>query len=319
MENYSNKNDETYRILTDEDVDRLLTMPEAVAAIRQAFLAKHNGHLKHFTRFSIGGEGGALVFTPGAETESAQAIGFRVYDTFHNEEPGHTQVVAVFNSRTGVLKGLVLGYLLGGLRTAAINAVAIQAMSREDAHVLGVLGSGFQASLHIQAATAVRDFQKVLIYSPNPEHRQMLADTMTEKLGIAVDAASSSAEVVRSADVLICATTSTQPAFEAEWLHLGMHINTIGPKSKEAHELPLEAAQRSQVIATDSLAQVDAYGKPFFLFDTPERKRMVELDEILAGGTPGRKSPQDITLFCSVGLAGTEVVLANRLLELAQS
>ena len=83
-----------------------------------------------------------------------------------------------------------------------------------------------------------------------------------------------------------------------------------------AYELPLEAARRAAVIVTDSLAQVDAYGKPFFLSGS-DRARMVELSEVLAGRQAGRLSDEDVTLFCSVGLAGTEVVVADRLLTLA--
>ena len=91
--------------------------------------------------------------------------------------------------------------------------------------------------------------------------------------------------------------------------------NTIGPKFTEAHEVPIETAPRAEVIATDSLAQVDAYSKPFFLANTPERERMVELSDVVVGRRAGRLSEDGITLFCSVGLAGTEVVVADALLE----
>jgi ornithine cyclodeaminase/alanine dehydrogenase-like protein (mu-crystallin family) len=74
------------------------------------------------------------------------------------------------------------------------------------------------------------------------------------------------------------------------------------------------AARKSHTIVTDSLQQVDgydSYASPFFLQDTPERKRMIELDELVAGKRKGRSSPDELTLFCSVGLAGTEVVVAD--------
>jgi ornithine cyclodeaminase len=315
----SSQNNGSFPIYTDEDVDRWLPMPVAIEAIRKAFLAKYQGHLPALTRFSFGNDSGSLVFTPGEETENTKAIGFRLYDTFRNDLPGHTQMVIVFDSQTGVLKGLVLGNLLGGLRTAVINAVAIHEMSRRDVKTMGVLGSGFQASLHIQAAVAVRDFERAVIFSPNQEHRQALAEAMTTKLGIAIDALDSAQDVVRQSDVLICASRSSSPIFHAEWLKPGTHINTIGPKTRDAHELPLDAARLSKVIATDTLAQVEAYQGEFFLDGTPDRPRMVELDKIVAGEITGRDSPQDITLFCSSGLAGTEVVLANTLIELASN
>lgn len=103
--------------------------------------------------------------------------------------------------------------------------------------------------------------------------------------------------------------------FEAEWLRAGTHINSIGPKLKRGHEVPFEAAARSQVIATDSLEQVDAFNT-FFLAGRPERARIAELSDIVTGKREGRVNQDAITLFCSVGLAGTEVVLANEVLKL---
>lgn len=81
-------------------------------------------------------------------------------------------------------------------------------------------------------------------------------------------------------------------------------------------EIPNDLPRKSQVIATDSLQQIDSYSQPFFLLETPERNRMVELSEIVAGKEKGRLSSGDVTLFCSVGLAGTEVVIADVALEM---
>jgi len=83
--------------------------------------------------------------------------------------------------------------------------------------------------------------------------------------------------------------------------------------------MPYELAQWSQVIATDSPEQVDSYPEPFFLLGTPERGQMLDLSEIVVGKQNGRSFPNDITLFCSVGLAGTEVVVANEALKLWQA
>ena len=143
---------------------------------------------------------------------------------------------------------------------------------------------------------------------------QAFAGELSQKTGVPIEALSSAEDVVRRAEVLICATTSTTPILDADWLRPGMHINTIGPKYKGRHEFPVEAARKSHTIVTDSLQQVDgyeSYAPPFFLQNTPERKRMIELDELVVGKRQGRSSPDELTLFCSVGLAGTEVVVAD--------
>ncbi len=308
-----------YRILTDEDISHTLEIETVVNVIEQALRSKAEGTLIAPPRFSVGVKEGALVFTAGAETKYSHSIGFRVYDTFPNQSVDRHQLVAVFDSQTGNFRGLVIGELIGALRTAAINAIAIKYMARSDAKNLGILGSGFQARFHLQAAMVVRQFQRVRVYSPTISHRESFASEMSAKTRFPVDPVNSAEEVVKSSDVLICATTSTSPVLHASWVKPGSHINTIGPKFKGMSEIPYELAQKSRVIATDSLEQVDSYSKPFFLLETPERERMVDLCEIVVGKQKGRVSQLDITLFCSVGLSGTEVVLANEALRLHET
>jgi ornithine cyclodeaminase/alanine dehydrogenase-like protein (mu-crystallin family) len=308
-----------YRILTDEDIDRTLEIESVVNVIEQTLRAKAEGALIAPPRFSVEADAGALVFTAGTETKFSRSIGFRVYDTFSDRSVEHQQLVVVFDSQTGNFRGLVIGKLIGALRTAAINAVAIKYMARSDVKNLGILGSGFQAGFHTQAAMVVRQFQSAKIYSPTISHREAFATEMSRKTGIPIKAASSAEEVVRFAEVLICATTSTSPMLEASWIAPGTHVNTIGPKFKEMAEIPYELAQESQVIATDSLQQVGSYSKPFFLLGTPERERMLDLSKVVAGKQQGRLSSDDVTLFCSVGLAGTEVVVADEALKLGKN
>jgi len=91
-------------------------------------------------------------------------------------------------------------------------------------------------------------------------------------------------------------------------------VTTIGPRFRDAHELPLDVVDRADAIATDSLPQVDAYDRPY-VASGDDRERMVELADVLENPDLGRQRADDITLFCSVGLAGTEVVLGTTFLE----
>jgi ornithine cyclodeaminase len=191
-------------------------------------------------------------------------------------------------------------------------------LSNPTAQCLGILGSGFQAQIHAQAAAVVQDFARVRVYSTSEGNRETFAQKLGKNIDIPVEALTSAEQVVREADVLICATKSPTPVFQSEWLKVGAHINTIGPRYKNQHEVPLAAAERSQIIATDSKEQALRYDQPFFLEDTPHWARMVELSDIVSGAHPGRTSNKDITLFCSVGLAGTEVVVANEALHLLE-
>jgi ornithine cyclodeaminase len=304
-----------YRILTDEDIAQTLSLEKVIDTVEHAFMAKTTNALTSPPRFSISVDGGSLVFTTGAETKSSRVIGFRVYDTFRDQTADNTHLTAVFNSHTGGFKGLVIGPLLGALRTAAINAIAIRHMARPDTRTLGILGSGFQARHHLQAAMLVRPFEQIKVYSPTAGHCLAFAEEMREKIGMDVEAVQSSEDVVRYADVLICATKSAAPVFDTSWLRPGVHINSIGPKFEKEQEISPQVAQKSEVIVTDSIAQAKGYPKSFFILYTPEFQRMIELSDVIAGKRKGRLSDTDITLFCSVGLAGTEVMVANEALK----
>ncbi|MDQ4078725.1 MAG: ornithine cyclodeaminase family protein [Chloroflexota bacterium] len=307
----------TYHILKDEDVARLLSMEEAIHTIEDAFREKAEGTLVAPPRFHVSVEKGSLVFTAGAATKREKVIGFRVYDTFPHASTNTEQLVVVFDSESGALKGIVIGGLIGAMRTGAIGGVAIKHMSRPDSRVLGILGSGRQARTQLEAASTIRHFERVKVYSPTRHHREAFAQEMGARLDLDIEPAASARAVVHDADVLICATTSSAPVFDPDWLKPGVHINSVGPKFKEAHELPVEAATQSRVIATDSPAQIEAYPNPFFLTGTPAMQRIIDLSEIVVGKRVGRTAPDDITLFCSVGLAGTEVVVANAAIERA--
>ncbi len=99
-------------------------------------------------------------------------------------------------------------------------------------------------------------------------------------------AAPTAADAARGADVVVLATTSTVPVLDAATVEPGTHLTTVGPKWTGAHETPLELLRRAAVITCDSPQQAAAYPDP----------------------------AADITVHCSVGLAGTEVIIAAALL-----
>jgi ornithine cyclodeaminase len=101
------------------------------------------------------------------------------------------------------------------------------------------------------------------------------------------------------------------------WLKPGAHVNTVGPRAQGASELDASIAGRVRVVATDSRRQLRSYAKPYFLADTPWMEAMVELGDIVVGQQTGRQSPDDMTLFCTAGLSGTEVAVASEALRRA--
>ncbi len=303
------------KILKDEDLCPATVMRGAIDALEAAFRAKAAGKLvsppRHHVSFPDRGD---IVFTVGGIDGERPLAGFRAYETFAGGQ--HSQVVAVWRADTAELQGVILGERLGQIRTGAIGGIAIRHLSTPAARTVGIIGSGAQARTQLIAAVAVRDIGSVRVFSRNPRNCAAFAEEMQLELGIAVEPVTSAAKAVADADIVLCATSSDRPVIDASELKVGVHINTIGPKTLKGHELGLDVANMASIIATDSPEQTRAYASPFFLSGTMHEERMLDLAAIVAGHAAGRTSPLDTTLFCSVGLAGTEVVVASAIFDM---
>ena len=308
-----------YQILTDEDIERLLNMEAVLSIVEETFRQKAQGNLIHPPRFIVKGGQGALAFTAGASPNQQHALGFRVYSMFKNSAEKSKQLVAVFDSDNGAFKGVIIGNAVGDMRTGAIGGLAIKYLSRPNSKVLGMLGTGTQAVTQLQAAVQVRAFEEVLVFSRNADARKTFSARMSKELDIDVRAVDKAQAAVEPADVLICATISPEPIFDPDWIKPGTHITTIGPKLIGGHELPIEAATRAGLITTDSLAQIEDFGDKYFLHTHIPLSQYVPLSDIVAKKHPGRTNSEELTLFCSTGLAGTEVAVASQALALNQA
>ena len=305
-----------YQILTDQDIHRLLDMKAIIKIIEESFRQKSDGSLLSPPRILVNGGKGGMMFTAGASPNQDQGMGFRVYSVFNNASVRDNQLVAVFDSETGIFKGIVIGTSIGKMRTGAIGGVAVKYLSRKDSKILGIIGTGRQAVTQLQAVVEVRDFEKILVYSRDKGNREIFVSQMSAELDRDIIAASSNQDVVEQADVLICATVSKEPVFDPDWLKPGVHVTTIGPWRPNNHELPLEVVDQSDLISTDSLEQIEDLGEKYFLHDRIQLKQFISLADIVTGKQPGRTSDQQQTLFCSIGLAGTEVAVASHALKL---
>ncbi|HEY5730017.1 MAG TPA: ornithine cyclodeaminase family protein [Anaerolineales bacterium] len=299
-----------YQILTDQDIHRLLDMKAVVDIIEESFRQKSAGSFSSPPRILVEGSKGGMMFTVGTSPNQEQGMGFRVYSVFNNATVKDNQLVAVFDSENGAFKGVVIGTAIGKLRTGAIGGVAVKYLSREESKTLGIIGTGQQAVTQLQAAVLVRDFDNIFVYSRDKDNREKFAQKMFAELDRDIIATDSVKDVVKQADVLICATISKEPVFDPNWLEPGTHVTTIGPYRPNNHELPLDVAPQSDLISTDSVEQIADLGEKYFLYDHIPLRQFVSLADIVTGKQPGRTSDQQRTLFCSIGLAGTEVAVA---------
>lgn len=303
-------------VLTDDDLLSPALMPAAIEAVEASLKARAAGRFVSPPRHAVPfGDRGNLFFTVGGSLTAAGHAGFRVYDTFTSDGP-HTQIVAVWSIDSAELECVVLGSRLGEIRTGAIGGVAIRHMSSPYAQTVGIIGSGRQARMQLKAAAAVRSLRQVRIFSPNPANRARFAEEMGERLNLSVQPVATAKEAVDDAQIVICATTSRRPVLEGGWLRSDAHVTTVGPKTMDGHEIGLDVAEWAHTIATDSIEQTRTYRPPFFLDSTAHQERVADLSRVLDGAPRARLQESESTLFCSVGLAGTEVAVAAALLPL---
>jgi ornithine cyclodeaminase/alanine dehydrogenase-like protein (mu-crystallin family) len=301
----------SYLLITDDDIAKHLSMPQAVTCMEETLRLHAEGTLIAPARSDSDLAGaGKLVFTVGGSTGENSLVGFRAYDATHFKSPARDELVAVFCGNTGAIKALVAGTQLGPIRTGAIGGVAVKYLSRSDSKVLGLIGTGPQGKTQLQAATAVRQFDQIKVFSRDAERCREFAEQMSKELGQPVQAAATAREAVEEADVLITATISPTPIIQADWLKPDVHINNVGPKFKNNQELDLSVAERAALLVTDTLAQVEKCGDEFITVATPLHNRLQELAPFVTGSAARERTSEEITLFYSLGLAGTEVTLA---------
>lgn len=294
----------TSRLLFDQEVRGHLTPTLAVEAARAALIDAYQGRLESPPRIHATVGPGAFVFTAGGYTDGA--CGVRVYQT---GRVASDQVVLVWDG-DGRLSGCIVGVELGSMRTGALGAAATGALARTDAQIVSVIGSGRQAWAQLWALTAVRQIVEVRVYSPTEGHRRAFAERARDELGLNATPVPSAQRAVVGADIIILATRSEQPVISSAWVTAGAHVNTVGPKMLSAHETPQDLAAHAAVLVSDSPGQAAAYGEPFFT-----SRELTHLGAVLCNDTPGRTSDADITMYASTGLAGSEVVMANALLN----
>jgi len=290
--------------MTEEDVQTRLTPGLAVQAARRAVLDSWHGWLSSPARVRAELGTADLVFTVGGYRDGP--VGFRVYGKW----PGASDQLVVVWSPGGEIRALVVGSELGIRRTGALGAVAADALARADARTVAVIGSGRQAWSQLWALTAVREIAGVRVFSPDQLHREAYADRARRELGLDGTAVDGPRQAVDGADIVVLATRSATAVIQAEWISDGSHVATVGPKLLSAHETPPGLADRAGVVVSDSPDQARAYGERFFT-----ERTLVHLGAVLDGSAAGRAGPADVTMYCSTGLAGSEVVIADALTD----
>ena len=290
-------------ILSEYDVEELLTMQECIAVMEEALTALARGEVHNPLRHAIRAPGapGLLGLMPAWRSGGTPYYGLKEVCVFpENPKRGldtHVGAVILHSGETGEPLAFMNASAITAIRTAAVSAVATKLLAREDASVMVVFGAGVQAKAHTKSIPLVRPIRDIFMIS-------------RANLDQAED-------LVRRADVIVTATSSKEPILKREWLNPGVHINAVGSSVATARELEADLVASSSLFVDRRESTINESGDYRAAVEQGAVIR-AELGELLLGQAQGRTSAGEITLFKSLGLAIEDLAAAAFLYEKAQ-
>jgi alanine dehydrogenase len=300
-------------LLSEAEVRELLDLDALVDALADAHRELSDGKASMPPRIAALAERNGLLGAMPAYLPSA-GLTCKLVTLFPENRDRHTHqaLICVFDPTNGTPVALMDGTYITATRTAAGSALATRLLAREDSRVLAILGAGVQARTHADALRRVRSFEQIRVASRDEDHAAELAAE------IDADAVGSWEEAVRGADVVAATTHATEPIVLREWLSPGVHVNSVGANPAGRGEIDA-AVVRDALVAVESRASTLApppAGASEFRDGAPAD--VVELGELVAGTKQGRTSPEQITLYKSVGVAVQDAAAAALVLAAAR-
>jgi alanine dehydrogenase len=304
--------------INEAEVRATLTMSMALEAVEEISRKQSTGEVVVHPRRRFELPGGGFFHYMAAADYAGGHIAMKQY-TYSRGQVRF--LVPLYAMQTGELLAMIEADYMGQLRTGAATGVATKYLARQDARVAAVIGSGGQARTQLEAIAAVRKVDAVRVYGRNEERREKFASEMSERLSLKIAPVTTSAEAVRGADIVVTATTTSQPVvFGADLAH-GVHINAIGANHANKRELDEEAVASADVIVVDSIEQSrQEAGDLIIAFKGDEAcwTGVKRLSEVVAGKVPGRSSDSELTLFKSNGIASWDLAVATKVYALAK-
>ena len=297
--------------LTEEDVETVLTISDALDAVEGSFRRQAAGEIENRPRYRLRLDSGQLAVMAAVDL----GIGVAGVKTYAAGPERVKFVLVLFHAEDHGVLAVIEADQLGRLRTGAASGVAAKHLAKESAVSLGVLGCGWQAETQVAAIrAALPDLAETVVYCRDPERREAFANA------VGAEAAESHQEAAAQ-DVVVTITTSKDPVLRGEWLRPGTLVCAVGANVARNRELDNAVLERAAFVCCDSLENARLESGDLIepvsqgVLDWLE---VHELAEVVAGDVPGRQSDDDIVVFKSNGIAAWDVAAGAAVLALAR-
>ena len=305
------------RIVTADDIDRLLSYGALIDALDEAFRSDIEApdKIAHFIPQLSGGDAKVMLM-PAWSTSGERFIGCKLVNLFpDNAKAGKPTVLGSYvlmSGSTGDMLAVIDGASLTAWRTACASALAARYLARADASHLLMVGAGALAPHLVRAHCAVRPIKRVTLWNRTRSRAVSTAFALSAA-GLSPDIADDLEMAVREADIISCATLSQSPLIRGTWLKPGAHVDLVGAFSPKTREADDQAIRRARVYVDSRATAPKASGD----IAIPLKKKVLtlkkiqgDLYELCRGKAKGRKRADEITLFKSTGLALEDLAAA---------
>ncbi len=265
-------------------------------------LAEANGEVDVKTAYIPGFDSFAIKVSPG------------FFDNPKLGLPSLNGLMILFSAKTGLVEAVFLdnGYLTD-MRTAAAGAVAARYLAPQRVQVAGVLGTGVQARLQMQAAHLVRPFERLLVWGRDAAKAEACAADLAADLGVEARAVADAEEVVAESQLVVTTTPARTPVIRAEWLHPRLHITAMGADQAGKNEIDPKALAACDLYVCDSVRQCEVSGEleaalaqGIWSKPTPP-----ELGQIINGTAEGRSGEEAVTICDLTGTGAQDTAIAS--------
>lgn len=303
-------------VISEALARELVGIDDAIEAVAATFRAMAQGAARNYpvVREAVGLNDAVFGVKAGGDI-SAPFLGLKAGGYWPaNMAKGignHQSSTLLFDPATGRAAALVSANYLTGIRTGAASALATRALAREDASVLGIIGTGGQSPHQLAATARVRNLTRVHGWDANPDTAARFRATV-EALGLDYIAEADPEAVARVADIIVTVTPSQKPILQKAWIRAGTHISAMGADTKGKQELATDLVASARLFV-DEAAQATSIGEFQHAFAArligPDA--LTPLGAVLAGTAQGRLSRADVTIFDGTGVALQDLVIAD--------
>ncbi|MCR4955067.1 MAG: ornithine cyclodeaminase family protein [Lachnospiraceae bacterium] len=315
--------------LTKDHIQKAISMREMIESNKKAFAMLTEGKIDSPLRTVINGELGTFLFMP-AYCKGIHAAALKVVNVFpENLKKGLASSpaqVTLIDGDTGYIKAILDGTFVTAMRTGAITGAAFDLLAKEHCTVGALFGTGGQAAMQLDAMLCSRRLEKVYVYSRTRSRLEAFCDEMNQRYkscGTTIIAAASPDEAVEQADLIVTATTSPVPVFDASKVKEGATISCIGTYEPTKHELDGNIFTKAgKVICDDKDACLSETGDlliPIKEGLLKESNILGSLGDVVLGNIPKRENDHEIIVFESVGVAALDLFAAGTIYDSAKA